>query len=332
MRLFQLATASLLLVPIATLAQHSSHTPSQPGDGGAGAIHSSPAPAPTPDRSSSSSSSSISSPHYSPSSSTTYSTSSSENTHSSSVSHSAGSPGGGSASIGGSVNDNHHNHSASSPTSRQDTQPGTQPTRHSDLDRDTRHAAHESHDATGAKEGKAQPVASDHEKPWPEQKGPSPAGHSQIEKTHEYPVTGAGTPAKHCDKEPCKTSPPPAQVSHRDWRLGSCKEGPCEPCPPGSHAGKYGTCVSYAAPATAAAAGQYGLASAFDPQCTLFSSQTTQVETDLLWAKEGARSACMRDRESAQCTFAQMDEDMARQRCQMLFVPTGCNLRSPMCL
>jgi hypothetical protein len=234
--------------------------------------------------------------------------------------------------MGGHDNDSHHTHSTSSPTSRQDTQTGAPTGRHPEFDRDTRHSVHDTHDSNDARGTKAPHVSSDHAKSWPEEKRSSSPAHSQIEKTHEYPVGGGGAVAKSCDKEPCKAPASAAQVSHSDWRLGSCKEGPCEPCPPGSYPGKYGSCVTKATPAVTAAAGQYGQPAAFEPQCTLFSSQTTQVETDLQWAKERTRSACMPDSDSAQCTFAQMDEDMARQRCQMLFAPTGCNLRSPICL
>lgn len=329
MRLVHVVTAGLLLVPVAVLAQHSGHTPSSD----AGATHSSPAPAPTPDRSSTTSSSSVSSSHDSPGFSSSHSTSSSENTHSSSVSHSTASSEGGSASVGGHDSDHHHNHDTSFPTSRQDNQAGTQTAQHPDFDRDTRHAAHESHDANEVREVKAA-RADHHAKSWPEDKTSSSAAHSQIERTHEYEAKGAAGPVKSCDKEPCKASAPPLKVSPEDWRLGRCKEGPCEPCPPGSHAGKYGTCVNPTAAPTApyATAAQNSAWQQDRLQCSLYSSQKTSAETDFRLAEIRADSACMWNSDTAECTFAKMDRDMAQQRCQMVFVPSGCSASSPLCI
>jgi hypothetical protein len=143
----------------------------------------------------------------------------------------------------------------------------------------------------------------------------------------------------NCDKEPCTTPAPKPEVSHGDWRQGRCKEGPCEPCPTGTTPGKNGACVAKPAPTTtpatataAAAQGQTSSPNTNQAQCAFVFSETTRVETDLTWAKTRTQSACLKDHDSTECTFARMDEDMARQRCQMVFVPTGCHARSPICL
>jgi hypothetical protein len=326
-RLVHLVTASLLFVPITLLAQHS---PSVPSSSSTSTTHSSP-PAPPPASPTSASSSSISSSPSISSSSSTHSISS-DSGHSPSPSHSIGSSGGGATSSGGhgsgasaTPSSSRDTHSTTSWPSTRDTQTGAQPARHVDLDREARRPVQDS--VSSADHGKIRSAekASD----------ATPSAHPKLETTRDTPRDVADIRHKNCEKEPCSVPAPKPEVYHGDWRPGSCKEGPCESyCPTGTTPGRGGACVTKPTPATAAAAAQRQASwpNANQTQCTLVFSETTRVETDLTWAKMRTQSACLHDQGSTECTFARMDEDMARQRCEMVFVPTGCNTRSPICL
>jgi hypothetical protein len=145
---------------------------------------------------------------------------------------------------------------------------------------------------------------------------------------------------RNCDKPPC--AKPTPEPSHADWRQGRCKDGPCQPCPPGTVAGRYGACVAnpaYCTPGTVwngagcvAAPAAVNAASA--SQCISIYSQGVRISTDLALAKVKVNEVCRERPGSAECRFAEMDLIAAQQSCAVLRTQASphCQTSVPSCL
>lgn len=156
-----------------------------------------------------------------------------------------------------------------------------------------------------------------------------------------------------CEKEPCAKAEP--QLSHADWRVGRCKEGPCEPCPEGTTPTRYGYCAANpkpvtASPGTACAGGtvwngvrcmstadgaaDLAAAQAAAARCIFYYSEGVRVSTDLSLAKARETRVCLEDPDSAACRFAHMDVVAAQASCSILETqaPIQCQSSIPSCL
>lgn len=162
------------------------------------------------------------------------------------------------------------------------------------------------------------------------------ASRTQVAKAAEEPADAK----RNCDKPPC--AKPTPEPSHADWRQGRCKDGPCEPCPPGTVAGRYGACVANPAYCTAGtvwngagcvpAAAAVNAASA--SQCISFYSRGVNISTDLALAKAKVNDACRASQASTECTFAEMHLSAVKQSCEMLRTEAfpHCQTSVPSCL
>jgi hypothetical protein len=364
MRLFSLV-AGLLLVSSVVVGQRSPTVTSTP--------------TPPTHTATSSPSTSSSSPSISPSSSSSgsasHSTSSSPSSTStssgSSSSHSGGGFGGGSSS-----SSSHDRGSSGSDSSRRDRDrdssrdsinsagsrgsgsPGSGTSSVTHQGKDSSSPAWDSKtDSSAARRHDAGPdrtkgtldtqIANTHGRDSSTGKTADPTGRTQVARAPDDPSDPARLQRKNCDKEPC--AKPTPELSQSDWRQGRCKDGPCEPCPSGTVAGKYGACILQANPAyctggkvwngtscvyTTAAAGQAAAAAASASQCTSIYSEGVRISTDITLAKARVREACRDDRSSAECRFAEMDLIAAQQSCDILRTQAfpNCSTSLPSCL